>query len=82
MMMGTLNERISPESRMQVSYGMKDARDWMSNTIVRCEEDGISQAENAAWTLRKVIAFMENPVALKNLKTLLEDLESIDTQNN
>jgi hypothetical protein len=79
--MGTLNKRLSPESRMQVSYGLKDARDWMSNTIVRCEEDGISRAENAAWTLRKVISFMENPVALRNLKELLADLESLRSTN-
>lgn len=70
-------DRLTPESKMRLD-GLDNFTGWARNTIVRCKGDSIGQAENAAWTLRKVIEFMENPTAIANMKDLLKELEAID----
>lgn len=76
-MTDTIYDRLSGEAKMQIRYGLKDLDGWLRNTIAVCESDSVGQTEKAAWSLRKVIDTMENPVAIANLKSLLAELEGM-----
>ena len=74
----TIFDTLSGAAKMQIRNSLPDVKGWIANTIVRCENDSVNYADNAAWTLRKFIDLMENPVALANFKRLLAELEEMN----
>jgi hypothetical protein len=58
-------------SRLKVEV-LYDLKGWTDGCIRRLED---SDDGKAAWLLKKIIETMENPVVIKNLKDILDELD-------
>jgi hypothetical protein len=65
-----MSSNLNPRN-MQILQSLHDIIGWSTDVLIRVREgDDIV----AARTLKKVIDTMENPVVIKNLKEVLEEL--------
>jgi hypothetical protein len=65
-----MSSNLNPRN-MQILQSLHDIIGWSTDVLIRVREgDDIV----AARTLQKVIDTMENPVVIKNLKEVLEEL--------